>query len=258
MRTAEAGAHAAELEALERQAGLAAPASSVATPSPADTPADGEEADDSAAAPSLADASAATTAPAAASAAPAPELIFGLTRDELLREHAPALGERLWLQLLPPWYWAVVLLLSLMLPSAMIVIALDDAFFRSLNPLNVVDHLQRMGGAYFVLWVFFLLIAGARHAVLNAGADWPAVLRLPLELGIGTYLGLVLCALMGYVLYQFHQESTSTFRSTSTPTAAPAAPRPSRGPARRTRHCGRPTSRTRWNASCSRCWPRAR
>lgn len=206
MRTAEAGAHAAELEALERQAGLAAPASSVATPSPADTPADGEEADDSAAAPSLADASAATTAPAAASAAPAPELIFGLTRDELLREHAPALGERLWLQLLPPWYWAVVLLLSLMLPSAMIVIALDDAFFRSLNPLNVVDHLQRMGGAYFVLWVFFLLIAGARHAVLNAGADWPAVLRLPLELGIGTYLGLVLCALMGYVLYQFHQE----------------------------------------------------
>jgi len=124
----------------------------------------------------------------------------------VLQQHVPELGEPLWLQLVPPWYWAVALLLSLMLPSAMIVIALDDAFFRALNPLNVVDHLQRMGVAYFVLWFFFLLIAGTRHVVLGAGAGWPAVLRFPVELGLGTYLGMVLCALMGYVLYQFHQE----------------------------------------------------
>ena len=38
------------------------------------------------------------------------------------------------------------------------------------------------------------------------GDGWPGVVRLPLELGLGTYMGLVLCALMGYVLYQFHQE----------------------------------------------------
>ena len=202
MHAAAAGVQAAELQALERRAGLA-PAAGPA-PSPAGTTEDSEgegEADpDPTAEPPPA------TASAAAGAATAPELIFGLTRDELLREHPPAIGERLWLQLLPAWFWAVVLLLSLMLPSAMIVIALDDAFFRALNPLNVVDHLQRMGGAYLVLWVFFLLIAGARHAVLGAGADWPAALRLPLELGVGTYLGMVLCALMGYVLYQFHQE----------------------------------------------------
>lgn len=197
MHAAEAGTRAAEQQALQRQARLA-PAASSAAPSTADTTDDEADADETATPPA--------TAPAATSAAPAPELIFGLTREELLREHRPELGERLWLQLLPPWYWAVVLLLSLMLPSAMIVIALDDAFFRALNPLNVVDHLQRMGGAYFVLWVFFLLIVGARHAVLGIGADWPAALRLPVELGVGSYLGLVLCALMGYVIYQFHQE----------------------------------------------------
>jgi hypothetical protein len=195
MHTADAGAQAAGSQALQRRSGMGAPPAD-------DTTADDNDADDTVTPPTDGNA----TAPSTASGAPAPELIFGLTREELLREHRPELGERLWLTLLPPWYWGVVLLLSLMLPSAMIVISLDDAFFRSLNPLNVVDHLQRMGGAYFVLWVFFLLIAGARHAVMNAGADWPAALRLPVELGIGTYLGLVLCALLGYVLYQFHQE----------------------------------------------------
>jgi hypothetical protein len=204
MHAAAAGVQAAELQALERRAGLAPAGGSPAAPaettvdSETETETEGEADPTAEPAPS--------TASAAPGAAPGPELIFGLAHDELLREHAPEIGERLWLQLLPPWYWAVVLLLSLMLPSAMIVIALDDAFFRALNPLNVVDHLQRMGGAYLVLWVFFLLIASARHAVLGAGADWPAALRLPLELGVGTYLGMVLCALMGYVLYQFHQE----------------------------------------------------
>jgi tetratricopeptide (TPR) repeat protein len=57
-----------------------------------------------------------------------------------------------------------------------------------------------------VLWAFFLAIAGTRHLVLTAGANLPAVLRFPLEMGVATYLGLVLFALMGYALYQFHQE----------------------------------------------------
>jgi tetratricopeptide (TPR) repeat protein len=63
-----------------------------------------------------------------------------------------------------------------------------------------------MGRAYLLLWLFFLLIAGSRQAVLTAGADWPVALRFPLELGLATYLGLVLCALTGYALYQYHRE----------------------------------------------------
>lgn len=201
------GADAEQL-ALERRAGLAPAASaSAASPAPSDTAAPEDDAEDGARSEATpATSAAAGTAAQAASTAAPPELIGGMTREDILSDHGPEFGDSLWLQLLPLWYWLAVGLLSLMLPSAMIVIALDDAFFRALNPLNVVDHMQRMGGAFFVLWAFFLLIVGTRQLVLGLGAGWPGVVRLPLELGLGTYLGLVLCALMGYVLYQFHQE----------------------------------------------------
>jgi hypothetical protein len=196
MQAASDSTPAARIDAMRRQAGLPpAAASTAATPS-AGPVATEDEPEDASDAPSA----------AASSATATPGPSEGPTREDILREHGPEFGDSLWLQLLPLWYWLVVGALSLMLPSAMIVIALDDAFFRSLNLLNVVDHVQRMGAAFFVLWAFFLLIVGSRQVVLGLGAGWPGVVRLPLELGLGTYLGLVLCALMGYVLYQFHQE----------------------------------------------------
>lgn len=140
----------------------------------------------------------------AASDHPAPG--SSMTRAEILEAYAPSPGDSMWLALLPPWYWVMVIALSLLLPAAALVIALDDAFFRALNPMHALRFIGTMGGAYFVLWAFFLLIAGARQWVLTAGANWSPALRLPAELGLGTYLALVLCALMGYVLYQFHQE----------------------------------------------------
>jgi hypothetical protein len=131
---------------------------------------------------------------------------FGPGRAEILREHRPRTFDALWWQLLPLWFWLVMGAASLWLPSAALVIAVDDAFFKSLNPVFVGHFVRAMGAAYFVLWFFVLAIVGMRQAVLAVGADWPTFLRLPVEMGLGTYLGLVLCALMGYVLYQFHQE----------------------------------------------------
>jgi hypothetical protein len=130
----------------------------------------------------------------------------GPGRAEILAAHAPHTFDALWWKLLPMWFWLVVGAASLWLPSAALVIAIDDAFFKSLNPLFVGHFMRTMGAAYFVLWFFVLAIVGARQLVLAVGADWPTYLRLPVEMGLGTYLGIVLCALMGYVIYQFHQE----------------------------------------------------
>jgi hypothetical protein len=136
--------------------------------------------------------------------AAAPSL--GPSRAEILRSNPIEASDPLWLPLLPAWYWLVMILLSLMLPSATIVIALEDAFFKALNPVFVLHFMRAMGAAYFVLWVFFLLIAGTRQIVLTIGENWWPVLRFPIEMGLSTYLALVLCALLGYTLYQFHQE----------------------------------------------------
>ncbi|MES2582065.1 MAG: hypothetical protein V4627_05065 [Pseudomonadota bacterium] len=130
----------------------------------------------------------------------------GPSREEMLRDSKPVFGDPLWFKLQPAWYWAALLLLSLLLPSAAIVIALEDKFFKALNPTLIFYFIQSIGSAYFVLWGFFLAIAGARQLALTAGAKLAPGLAFPLEMALATYLGLVLFALMGYTLYQFHQE----------------------------------------------------
>ncbi len=127
-------------------------------------------------------------------------------REQMVLESKPKFSDPLWLKLQPVWYWAVVVVLSMLLPSAAIVIALEDKFFKALNPTLVVYFIRSIGSAYFALWAFFLLIAGARQFALTAGAKLPAALGFPLEMGLATYLALVLFAMMGYALYQFHQE----------------------------------------------------
>lgn len=130
----------------------------------------------------------------------------GPSRSDMLQASMPKTGDALWLRLQPVSYWLVIGVLSLLLPAAAIVIALEDKFFKALNPLNVLHLVQTMGGAYFVLWGFFLAIAGTRQVVLGAGANWPAAVSFPLEMAVATYLALVLFAVMGYALYQFHQD----------------------------------------------------
>lgn len=135
---------------------------------------------------------------------PPPE--FGTSREEMLQLYLPHTGDALWFQLLPVWFWPVVAAFSLLLPAAAVTIALEDSFFRALNPLNVFRLMGAMGTAYFVLWGFFLAIAGARHLAFNLGQGWPSMVRFPVEMAAVSYLGLVLFAIMGYALYQYHQE----------------------------------------------------
>lgn len=148
--------------------------------------------------------------PSSTLATPLPEPMerpdAGPSRAEMLESARPTFTDALWFKLQPGWYWLVMLLASFMLPSAAIVIALEDKFFKALNPALVVYFIQSIGSAYFALWAFFLAIAGVRQLALSVGQNWPMGLGFPLEMALATYLGLVLFAMMGYTLYQFHQE----------------------------------------------------
>jgi hypothetical protein len=130
----------------------------------------------------------------------------GPSRADMIERATPSFGDPFWFQLQPAWFWLFMAVLSLMLPAAAIVIALEDSLPRAFNPLNVITLVQAMGSAYFVLWGFFLAIAGSRQLALHLGQGWPTALRFPVEMAMASYLGLVLFALMGYALYQFHQE----------------------------------------------------
>ena len=130
----------------------------------------------------------------------------GLSRAEILHSHKPGPSDVLWFKLLPPWYWLVMLALSSLLPAATLIIALEGALVRALNPVPVVRLIRTMGAGYVVLWAFFLLVAGARQAVLSVGEHWLPLVRSPVEFALVTCLALVLCAMLGYVLYQYRQD----------------------------------------------------
>ncbi|MES2299741.1 MAG: hypothetical protein V4582_22065 [Pseudomonadota bacterium] len=149
---------------------------------------------------------AARIAPAAASHEAASLFDGALSRADILAQYTPSPSDPRWFSLLPVWYWIVMCLLSLMLPSGAIIIALEDKFFSALNPTHLLSLVSTMGRTYFVLWGLFLAIGGARQMALSAGAGWPMALRFPVEMAISSYLGLVLFAMIGYALYEYHQQ----------------------------------------------------
>lgn len=106
----------------------------------------------------------------------------------------------------PFWFYALAILAALPLPGAIMVIAIEDSIVRALNPATTFFFIRAMGKAYFVLWGFFALILTVREVVMHLTANLAAYVRLPLEMMVGSYLMLALFAMMGYALYQFHQE----------------------------------------------------
>jgi tetratricopeptide (TPR) repeat protein len=101
--------------------------------------------------------------------------------------------------------WAIVF--ALPLPAAVMVIALEDRLLRALNPANFFYFVGGMGRAYFILWGFFVLIFLLREGLLHLlPGSMAAVIRSPLESFFSMYLLLALYSMMGYALYQYHQE----------------------------------------------------
>ena len=106
----------------------------------------------------------------------------------------------------PIWFYALAILAALPLPGAIMVIAIEDSLVRALNPATTFFFIRAMGKSYFILWGFFALILTVRESLMSATASLAAYIRLPIEMFVGSYLMLALFAMMGYVLYQYHQE----------------------------------------------------
>jgi hypothetical protein len=107
---------------------------------------------------------------------------------------------------LPSWFWLVAIICAIPLPASFMVIAVEDSLVRALNPLTTFQYLGAMGGGYFVLWLFFIPIVAVRMALGTLLPDMSMFVKLPIMFAIGSYLLLALFAMMGYCLYQYHQQ----------------------------------------------------
>jgi hypothetical protein len=107
---------------------------------------------------------------------------------------------------LPAWFWLVAILCAVPLPASFMVIAVEDNLLRALNPLSTFQYIGAMGGGYFVLWLFFIPIIALRMALGMLLPNMSMFVKLPLMFAISSYLLLALFAMMGYCIYQYHQQ----------------------------------------------------
>lgn len=108
---------------------------------------------------------------------------------------------------------------SLIAPATIMVVVMTNSLVAGLHPLQLMAMMLRIGSPYLLLNVFlFLLQISSGIAVVYAATWLPKSVALPaLAIAVMFFL-LMMFQMMGYVLYQKHEElGLSTMVSTSTP-----------------------------------------
>ncbi|MBN8449322.1 MAG: hypothetical protein J0M13_10010 [Candidatus Accumulibacter sp.] len=141
-------------------------------------------------------------------------------------------------------HWTILIFFCLGLPASVMTLSVSNSLRQALNPVKWVFLMRQVGKPHLLLLLLFhlfLLAKGAPYAqrlLLPRLGDW---LILPALTWTLLYFTVIMFAMMGYVLYQFHRRSGS--RSGSASPARRAIPRPGQPSPRLTRWPRR--SRTR-------------
>lgn len=92
-------------------------------------------------------------------------------------------------------------------PAAIMVLAMEDKLFSALNPATVGSVILRIGTPYIILFILFYLLQIARDTmiVLLAGKVDPS-LGATIFVFVSMYFYLIMFNMMGYLLYQHHEE----------------------------------------------------
>lgn len=92
-------------------------------------------------------------------------------------------------------------------PAAIMVLAMEDKLLSALNPSIVYSVISRIGAPYFLLFLLFYVLRMARGTTFGLLTNfidpslWAAIYVL-----ISTYFYLIAFNMMGYLLYQHHEE----------------------------------------------------
>lgn len=101
-------------------------------------------------------------------------------------------------------YWAVSLALQLVIPASIIRLALSKTLGAALNPEEVGQVIRAMGWRYLILWVFlFILWQSPAWVTYMLANGLPGVVLVPIATLLFGYFSVVMCAMMGYAVFQY-------------------------------------------------------
>jgi len=100
----------------------------------------------------------------------------------------------------------VVAFYSIVLPASIMTLAYTRHLLSAVNPIKLIALVSRLGSSYFILYLFLFLLNGAAPTayVFFIGSIVDSSLFFAVLFQV--YFFWVMFAMMGYVLYQYHED----------------------------------------------------
>lgn len=100
----------------------------------------------------------------------------------------------------------IILFYLFVLPASVMTLSYTHSFFSAINPFTLMSLIGRIGWSYGILYVFLLFLNGGASAAYyflvgdspDASIFWALFFQI--------YFAWVMYAMMGYVLYQYHED----------------------------------------------------
>ncbi|MFO7784619.1 MAG: tetratricopeptide repeat protein [Desulfatiglandales bacterium] len=106
---------------------------------------------------------------------------------------------------IPGLVFALFLLLSL--PSIIIILVASNSLINALNPMVFVSMAWRIGWSYLIMCLFLIMLLGAPMTLWHQFFNYlPHQIHPFLLFFAKSYYTMIAYTLMGYVLYQYHEE----------------------------------------------------
>ena len=96
---------------------------------------------------------------------------------------------------------------SVVFPANIMVLAMEHSFFAAFNPILIFNVIKRIGPSYFLLTFLLLMLfsaSGSLMGMLYNSVSYSTFVLI--SSFINMYFTLIMFHLMGYILYQYHDE----------------------------------------------------
>lgn len=101
-------------------------------------------------------------------------------------------------------FWVVNIGILLVMPASIIRLALDKTLSAALSPDEVGQVIKAMGWRYLILCAFlFILWQSPTWVTYMLSHGLPKVVLVPVAAFLFGYFGVVMCAMMGYAVFQY-------------------------------------------------------